>query len=42
MNAKQIAQGDGELILEDGEERKSCIFADEIKIITNTELKLKY
>lgn len=29
-NAKQIAQGEGELILEGGEEWKSCIFADEI------------
>ena len=30
MNAKQIAQGEGELVLEGDVEWKSCIFADEI------------
>ena len=27
MNAKQIAQGEGELVSDGGEEWKSCIFA---------------
>ena len=30
LNAKQIAQVEGELFLESEEEWKSCIFADEI------------
>ena len=30
MNAKQIAQGEGELLLDGGEKWKNCIFADEI------------